>query len=220
MNKRNYQKEMEEVLKELQVDQKGRPSLVLHSCCGPCSSYVMKVLTDFFDLSLFYYNPNIHPQAEYEKRLQTQRELCEKMPFTGKLTFLSSPYDPERFFAQTKGLEEEKEGGSRCEVCFRLRLEETAKEAKRQGADFFTTTLSVSPHKNAPLLNAIGEELAKKYQVNYLVADFKKKEGYKQSVQLAKTYDLYRQDYCGCIYSLRQREEEKAAQEAQKGQVL
>ena len=217
MNRPNFQKEMEQILAGLQVEKTGRKKLLLHSCCGPCSSYVLTALTHFFDIELFYYNPNIHPAEEYAHRLQTQKQLCQQLPREGTIEVLEDvPYDPEAFLSASAGLEGEKEGGRRCEVCFRLRLEKTALEAKKRGADFFTTTLSVSPHKNAALLDAIGRETAQTFGVAYLPADFKKKGGYQQSVALAKTFDLYRQDDCGCIYSL----QERMAQKQQKEQEV
>ena len=191
MNKRNYQKEMEDLIKELQKEEKV-PSLLLHSCCAPCSSYVLEYLSDYFRITVLYYNPNIFPESEYKYRIEEQRRL---------------KYTPDDFYSRIKGLEKEKEGGRRCEKCFRLRLEYAAKLAEEKGFDFFTTTLSISPLKNAPLLNSIGTELAEIYHVPYLVSDFKKKNGYKRSVELSAEYELYRQNYCGCVYSEAERRE-------------
>lgn len=203
MEKINYQKKMEEQFEELS----GTPSLLLHSCCGPCSSYVLEVLSERFSVTVLYYNPNIYPENEYEKRLSEQIKIIDSMPFNNPVKLMPCGYDENEFLTAAEGYESEREGGSRCEKCFRLRMENTAAIAKEKGFDFFTTTLSVSPHKNAPLLNKIGEELSQKYGVKYLYADFKKKEGYKRSIILSKEYDLYRQDYCGCRFSLKEEEE-------------
>ncbi len=200
MEKINFQKKMEEQISSLN----GTPSLLLHSCCGPCSSYVLEVLSEFFRVTVFYFNPNIYPQSEYDKRLSEQLKIIENMPFKNPVTLLPCGYDENEFLSAAKGFENEREGGSRCEKCFRLRMEKTALTAKENGFDFFTTTLSVSPHKNAPLLNEIGDKLSQKYNIKYLYADFKKKEGYKRSIILSKEYDLYRQNYCGCRFSLRE----------------
>ncbi len=187
------QKNMERLLQSLD----GRvPRLLLHSCCGPCSSYVLEYLSEYFDITLFFYNPNIHPKEEYQKRLITQKKLLEKAVYKHGVTFLEGEYDPERFFETVKGLENEKEGGKRCQKCFELRLKEAAKEASNGNFDFFATTLTVSPHKDALIINRIGSEFE-----NYLPSDFKKREGYKRSIILSKQYDLYRQDYCGCVFS-------------------
>ncbi len=172
------------------------PRLLLHSCCGPCSSYVLEYLSDYFDITLLFYNPNIHPAEEYEKRLLTQKRLLERAKYKNPVTFLAGEYDPQRFFDAVKGLEGCKEGGARCEKCFELRLSKAAEIAKKGRFDYFATTLTVSPHKNAVLINEIG----RRYQ-NYLPSDFKKREGYKRSIILSKEYELYRQDYCGCIFS-------------------
>lgn len=173
-----------------------RPRLLLHSCCGPCSSYVLEYLSDYFDITLFFYNPNIQPAEEYEKRLLTQKKLLERAKYKNPVAFLAGEYEPQRFFEAVKGLENCREGGARCEKCFELRLSKAAEIAKKGGFDYFATTLTVSPHKNAVLINEIGG----RYQ-NYLPSDFKKREGYKRSIILSKEYELYRQDYCGCIFS-------------------
>ncbi len=205
MEKINYQKKMEAQIAALD----GVPTLLLHSCCGPCSSAVLETLSRHFEVTILYYNPNIYPEAEYEKRLAEQKKLLEKMPFAHPVHLMECAYDAERFEQAAKGLEDAPEGGARCTACFRLRLEKTAALAKENGFSFFTTTLSVSPHKNAPLLNKIGEEFAKQYGVAYLYADFKKKDGYKRSIALSREYDLYRQDYCGCRFSVRKGKEEE-----------
>lgn len=172
-----------------------RPRLLLHSCCGPCSSYVLEYLSDYFDITLFFYNPNIQPAEEYEKRLSAQKQLLERAKYKNPVAFLAGEYEPQRFFEAVKGLENCREGGARCEKCFELRLSKAAEIAKKGGFDYFATTLTVSPHKNAVLINEIGG----RYQ-NYLPSDFKKREGYKRSIILSKEYELYRQGYCGCIF--------------------
>ena len=177
------------------------PRLLLHSCCGPCSSYVLEYLSDYFDITLFFYNPNIQPAEEYEKRLLTQKKLLERAKYKNPVIFLAGEYEPQCFFDMVKGLEGCKEGGARCEKCFELRLSKAAEIAKKGGFDYFATTLTVSPHKNAVLINEIGG----RYQ-NYLPSDFKKREGYKRSIILSKEYELYRQGYCGCIFSKGERD--------------
>lgn len=194
--KENYQKKLDALLEKLT----DRPKLLLHSCCGPCSSYVTEYLAKYFDLTVFYFNPNIYPPAEYQKRLDTQKSLLDA---TGWATLTESEYDHSKFLEAVRGLEGEPEGGARCVPCFRLRLEQTAKRASQLGFSYFGTTLTVSPHKNAALLNEIGEESGQKYGVIWLPSDFKKKEGYKRSIELSREYGLYRQNYCGCEFSLR-----------------
>lgn len=192
------------VLPENPRETKERPSLLLHSCCAPCSSHVMESLCDHFKLTVFYYNPNIYPEAEYEKRKSEQIRLIGEYNKTGRdIDFIDADYDPDRFDEMSKGLENEREGGSRCFGCFQLRLRKTAEWAKRNGCDFFATTLTVSPHKNAAIINQIGEQIETETSVKFLVADFKKKNGYKRSIELSREYDLYRQTYCGCIFSMK-----------------
>lgn len=200
--KRNYQKELEAYIAEIIKDNK-IPKLLLHSCCAPCSSYCLEYLSEFFAVAVFYYNPNIEPREEYEFRVQEQKRLLSGMKFRHPVSFLEGPYENDLYHAAVSGLEAEKEGGSRCEKCFRMRLEKTAQLAKRENFDCFTTTLSISPLKSAEKLNSIGEELAEKYGVAWLASDFKKKGGYARSIELSKEYNLYRQNYCGCIYSRR-----------------
>ncbi|MCU6761054.1 Uncharacterized BCR%2C COG1636 [uncultured Roseburia sp.] len=202
--KRNYQKELEKKLKTL-TEQACVPSLLLHSCCAPCSSYVLEYLSQYFKITVFYYNPNITQAEEYQKRVREQKHLISRMPFKYPVDFLEGNYEPERFFAAVKGMEQVLEGGERCFACYRLRLEEAAIVCREKGFDFFTTTLTISPLKNAGKLNEIGEALAAEYQVSFLNSDFKKKNGYKRSVELSGEYDLYRQDYCGCIFSRQER---------------
>ena len=195
----NYQKEMESIINNIE---KGNiPTLLLHSCCAPCSSYVLEYLSNHFKITIYYYNPNISPIDEFNKRVEEQKRLIKELPTKNKIDFIEGYYDNNLYEEIIKGLEEEKEGGARCHLCYRMRLENTAKLAKEKGFDYFTTTLSISPYKNSKVLNEIGEELANKYDVNYLYADFKKKDGYKRSIELSKIYGLYRQDYCGCKYS-------------------
>jgi len=193
----NYQIKLEQQIKELN----GRKKLLLHACCAPCSSYVLEYLTEFFDITLFYFNPNIFPKDEYEKRVREVERLLREMPLKSDAELLVGRYRPEEFFELVKGLEELPEGGERCFKCYRQRLEETAKIALEKGFDYFGTTLSISPHKNAEKLNLIGEELEKFYGVKYLYGDFKKKNGYKRSIELSRIYGLYRQNYCGCVFS-------------------
>ncbi len=204
--KQNYQILLEKTIKTLAKEGK-HPRLLLHSCCGPCSSYVMEYLAEHFDITIFYYNPNISPESEFRFRAEEQERLIREMGLG--VHYQLGKYDPERFFALAKGLEHEKEGGERCFKCYRLRLEETAQLAKEQGFDYFTTTLSISPHKNAQVLNQLGAEIAEAYGVPYLFSDFKKKNGYRRSCELSTEYNLYRQDYCGCPFSKAEAEQRK-----------
>ena len=197
----NYQLLMEEKLKSIDSE-KEKPLLLLQCCCAPCSSAVLERLKAHFDLKVYFYNPNIYPEDEYNKRLIQFDKLLACPDFSGGIQILPAVYEPEKFDAAIKGFEDEKEGGKRCEKCFRLRLFETARKAKEIGADYFCTTLTVSPHKNADLLNLIGKEAEAEYGVKYLISDFKKKEGYRRSIELSKRLDLYRQNYCGCKYSI------------------
>lgn len=200
----NYQKELEKTLNRITAEGVV-PKLFLHSCCAPCSSYVIEYLSEYFEITVFYYNPNISPESEYRKRVEEQKSLIDRMPVKHPVTFQEGSYDYSRFLEMAKGLEQVPEGGERCFRCYRLRLEETARLAKEGGYDFFTTTLSISPLKKADKLAEIGQELSGIYEVPYLLSDFKKKNGYKRSVELSKEYDLYRQDYCGCSYSRAER---------------
>ena len=204
----NYQKELEKLILKLQKE--GRvPKLLLHSCCAPCSSYVLEYLSDYFEITVFYYNPNIFPESEYTKRILEQQMLIQDMKFRHPVSFIAGNYERERFYEIARGLEHLKEGGERCFKCYEIRLEEAAKIAKEIEYDYFTTSLSISPMKNAEKLNEIGTKIAAKYGVEYLQSDFKKKNGYKRSIELSKEYGLYRQDYCGCEFSFRDRELEK-----------
>ena len=195
----NYDLEMEKQIKELEEGEK----LFLHACCAPCSSAVLERLSSFFEITIFYYNPNITEKEEYEKRIQEINRLLSLVNTRYPIHLLEGMYEPEKFMKIAKGLEEEKERGKRCYLCYQLRLEETAKMAEELGFSHFATTLTLSPHKNSHWINEIGKNLEKKYQTRYLYSDFKKKEGYKRSIELSKQYNLYRQDYCGCIYSKR-----------------
>ena len=181
-----------------------KKNMLLHSCCRPCSTTVIFELLKDYDLTIYYYNPNIYPTEEYLKRKAEQLRLIDELNSqnNANIKVIDAPYDPEIFEEAVELLQKEKEGGARCAVCFNIRLEKTAKEAKEKGFDVFATTLTVSPHKNAPLINKIGGELSKKYEIEYLVSDFKKKDGYKKSIEYSKEYNLYRQNYCGCKYSI------------------
>lgn len=204
-NKINYQKQLDKLLNQLEETEKV-PKLLLHSCCAPCSSYVLEYLSRYFEITVFYYNPNIYPPEEYKKRVEEQQKFISAREGGYPVSFVEGKYDTETFYAMAKGREDLPEGGARCYDCYRLRLEETAKLAKAEGFDYFTTTLSISPYKNAEWLNEIGAELAGEYGVDYLFSDFKKKNGYKRSIELSAEYGLYRQDYCGCVYSKMERE--------------
>ena len=194
MNKVNYQLELDKIVSRLE----GRPTLLLHSCCGPCSSYVLEYLTQYFEVYLSYYNPNIQPRSEYDKRLENQKLVLEHIP---GVTLAECGYDGEAYNGAVAGLESEPEGGARCTECFRLRLDFAAREAARLECEYCCTTLSVSPHKDAQRINALGYEICAKYGVKWLPGDFKKRNGYKRSIELSNEYGLYRQDYCGCLYS-------------------
>ena len=207
MNKRNYQKELDKKLEELQKEGEV-PTLFLHSCCAPCSSYVLEYLSRYFEITVFYYNPNIYPPSEYEERTSEQERLIRE--FNGEweqesdrhpIHFVAGTYVPDDFYAAAKGLEQEPEGGERCTECFKLRLSEAAREAKAGHFDFFTTTLTISPLKDAERLNRIGEEMGREYGVEFLPSDFKKRNGYKRSTELSREHALYRQNYCGCVFS-------------------
>ena len=223
---RNYQKELDKIIEGLEGGQ--TPRLFLHSCCAPCSSYVLEYLRKYFKITVFYYNPNISMGSEYRKRVEEQKRLIAayndelgKICFekSGKIAgylidIVEGDYEPEQFFQISKGMEQCPEGGERCFACFMLRLEQTAKKAAEGSYDYFATTLTISPLKNTVKLNEIGEQLEKEYGIRWLPSDFKKRNGYKRSIELSKEYDLYRQDYCGCIYSKTEREKEKNAKMA------
>lgn len=199
----NYQKELDRVIEG--IKQEGNvPSLLLHSCCAPCSSYVLEYLSDYFQITVFYYNPNIFPESEYTKRILEQQMLISDMKVRYPVSFIAGNYDKEKFYEMAKGMEHLKEGQERCLKCYELRLRESARLARSGEFDYFTTTLSISPLKNADRLNEIGMRLEKEYGVPYLQSDFKKKNGYKRSIELSKEFGLYRQDYCGCEFSMNQ----------------
>lgn len=206
MNKRDYQRELDALLLSTQGE---NPSLLLHCCCAPCSSYVLEYLAEHFAITAFYYNPNISPESEYQKRVEElERLLC----LTGRQTeipLIAGEYHPDQFYATCKGLESLPEGGERCFACYSLRLRESAKQAAQRGCAYFTTTLSISPYKNAQKLNELGEQFAAEYGVKWLPSDFKKRGGYQRSILLSKEYGLYRQDYCGCSYSKLEAEQRK-----------
>lgn len=205
MNTRNYQKELDHIIQKNQTSGV-KPTLFLHCCCAPCSSFVLEYLHSYFQITVFFYNPNITKEEEYEKRKAELKRYLLEVPFGNEIAIQDCDYEKEKYLDSIKGLEKEPERGKRCEVCFRLRLEETCRQAVRQNFDYFCTTLSISPHKDAGLLMQIGEELARDNPVTYLPSDFKKRNGYKRSIELSREYQLYRQDYCGCVFSKRERE--------------
>ncbi|MBO5896053.1 MAG: epoxyqueuosine reductase QueH [Clostridia bacterium] len=203
--KQNYQLIMQKEIEQTKALPQ-KPTLLLHACCAPCSSAVLEVLAEHFDLTIFFYNPNISPKSEFDYRLEELHRLLREMNLT-EITIISPDYDEREFFNIAKGKEELPEGGARCKDCYLLRLKKTAEYAKNGGFDYFTTTLSVSPYKNAQALNEIGCALSEEYGVKYLISDFKKGDGYKRSCQLSREYNLYRQNYCGCGFSKAQAEE-------------
>lgn len=207
MNKINYQKKLENII-ERNKREDILPSLLLHSCCAPCSSYTIEYLSDYFKISVLYYNPNISPREEYEKRKAEQIRLIQSMPVKNDVNFADCDYDCNEFFKIAKGYEDCREGGERCFRCYEQRLRRTAQEAQKGGYDYFCTTLSISPLKSAQKINEIGERLSEEYGVLWLPSDFKKREGYKRSIELSKEYNLYRQNFCGCVYSRREAENE------------
>ena len=198
MNRRNYFKELERLIGK----QEGRPSLLLHACCGPCSSGVLEYLTEHFDITILWYNPNLFPEEEFEKRYDALAELLEKMGLKDTVPVIKEPWASEDYYEAVRGLEDEPEGGERCKECFRVRLEKTARAAKEKGFDFFCTTLTVSRHKNAVLINAIGEHQAEMTGAVWLPSDFKKHDGENRAVEMSEKYGIYRQVYCGCEFSL------------------
>ena len=212
---RNYQRELDRI-----IQKRGQktPRVLLHSCCGPCSSAVLEYITQYFDVTLLWYNPNLYPKEEFDRRFRTQVELIEKMGLADKVNILAEPWKSEDYYRRVKGLENEPEGGKRCAECFRLRLLETARLAKHYGYDYFCTTLTLSRHKDAVLINTIGEEIAKAVGVSWLPSDFKKRNGENRSIELSEQYGLHRQLYCGCEFSLRKREETAKAPEKQQAE--
>ena len=202
-NKTNYSVICEQMIKD-HCSGEQKPRLLLHVCCAPCSSSVVEYLSKHFRIELYYYNPNIHPESEYRRRYGEFEKLIDRAEFFDSVMLSEGDYDTDRFFETARGLEAEAEGGVRCEACIRLRMEESARVARERGFDFFTTTLSVSPHKNAAYINELGAALEGEYGVRYLYADFKKKNGYARSIELCKEYDVYRQNWCGCVFSARE----------------
>lgn len=200
MNKVNYQKELDKIIEN---NAGTKPRLLLHSCCAPCSSYVLEYLSRYFDITVFYFNPNISPKDEYIKRVDEVKRLIKEMPACADVKFIEGRYEPSEFYDAAKGLEDASEGGERCLKCFELRLNEAAKTAAETGAEYVCTTLTISPLKSAENLNRIGEETAARYGVKWLPSDFKKKNGYKRSIELSNEYNLFRQNYCGCVFSKR-----------------
>ena len=200
MNKVNYQKELDKIIEN---NTGTKPRLLLHSCCAPCSSYVLEYLSRYFDITVFYFNPNISPKDEYIKRVDEVKRLIKEMPACADVKFIEGRYEPSEFYEAAKGFEDAPEGGERCLKCFELRLNEAAKTAAETGAEYVCTTLTISPLKNAENLNRIGEETATRYGVKWLPSDFKKKNGYKRSIELSNEYNLFRQNYCGCVFSKR-----------------
>ena len=195
----NYQKKLEELVKTLN----NKPRLLLHSCCGPCSTEVISYLKDYFEITVFYYNPNIEPEEEYIHRKKEQIRFLKEYK-DAEISFLDCEYDNASFKEIAKGLEQVKEGGARCNKCFYLRMKKTAEVAKEKGFEYFGTTLTVSPHKNSTTINEIGEKISEECNIKYIYGDFKKNDGYKKSIELSKTYNLYRQNYCGCLYGKEQ----------------
>ena len=214
--KQNYHLKMQELIQEFCSEEKV-PKLLLHSCCAPCSSYCLELLSQYFSITVFYYNPNIYPPKEYEMRVEEQAKFISKLnqnAIKHPISFVEGTYDTERFYEMAKGMEHLKEGGERCFACYEMRLRESCAYAKEQDFDFFTTTLSISPLKNATKLNEIGAKLEAEYGVRYLYSDFKKKNGYKRSTEISNEYEMYRQYYCGCVYSKKQRDEEISKKES------
>lgn len=207
MNKINYQKELDKIISALG---ESVPKLLLHSCCAPCSSYTLEYLSNYFDITVYYYNPNISPKAEFDKRFAEQKRLIEALPTKHPIKLKLGEYNYNDFLSVAKGYEDIPEGGERCFRCYRLRLESSARLAKEQGFDYFCATLSISPLKNSQKINEIGFEVAEKYGVKWLPSDFKKKEGYKRSIELSRQYDLYRQNFCGCVFSKKEKDNEQA----------
>lgn len=204
-NKRNFQKELDSLIERLQKEGKV-PKLFLHSCCAPCSSYCLEYLSEYFEITVFYYNPNIYPPEEYQERAAEQKRFIESFPAKHPISYIEGAYDTKRFYEMARGMEQLPEGGERCFACYELRMREAAAMAKEGGYDYFTTTLSISPLKNAEKINEIGEALEAELGIRHLTSDFKKKNGYKRSTELSKEYKLYRQSYCGCVFSKNERE--------------
>ena len=208
----NYQLELEKIIKEIEKNG-DTPSLLLHSCCGPCSSYVLEYLSQYFLITIFYYNPNIYPSEEYWYRVDEQQKIIDITKAKNPIKMVTGAYDVERFYEMARGMEDMREGGQRCHKCYEMRLKEAAIFAKKEGYDYFTTTLSISPHKNSQVLNHIAKDLSDRIGVKNLPSDFKKKGGYKRSCEITREYGFYRQDYCGCVFSKREMEERNLSKE-------
>ncbi|MCI5600177.1 MAG: epoxyqueuosine reductase QueH [Hallerella porci] len=214
MNPVDYQRKLDGILRDL--EKRGEvPSLLLHCCCAPCSTYVLEYLSNYFRITTFYYNPNIFPEEEYQHRVAELKRFSAEFPTKYPVQFLEGNYEPAKYYAAVKGLEHDPEGGARCLKCFELRLGESAKVAKELGMDYFTTTLTISPMKDAAVLNEIGEKMAEKFGVRHLPSNFKKRNGFLRSTEICKIYGLYRQDFCGCVYSKMERERAQKAAETQ-----
>ena len=205
MNKINYQNQLDRIIENISPEKP--PKLLLHSCCAPCSSYTLEYLSRYFDITVYYFNPNISPKQEFDKRFEEQKRLISQMPFINSVTLVEGDYNYDDFLEIAKGLENVPEGGERCFRCYKMRLESTARLAKEQGFDYFCTTLSISPLKNSQKINELGFEFEEKYGVKWLPSDFKKREGYKRSIELSREYSLYRQNFCGCVFSKNQQGE-------------
>lgn len=205
MNKINYQNQLDRIIENISPD--NPPRLLLHSCCAPCSSYTLEYLSRYFDITVYYFNPNISPKQEFDKRFEEQKRLISQMPFKNRVALVEGDYNYDDFLEIAKGLENVREGGERCFRCYKMRLESTARLAKEQSFDYFCTTLSISPLKNSQKINELGFEIEEKYGVKWLPSDFKKREGYKRSIQLSREYSLYRQNFCGCVFSKNQQGE-------------
>lgn len=216
MNNRNYQRELDRLI---QKQGENRPRLLLHCCCGPCSSSVLETMTQHFDITALWYNPNIYPQSEFDLRFQTFVKLIEDMGLADRVSIMAEPHRKQDYYGRIKGLENEPEGGKRCTECFRVRLTETARLAKEYGFDYFCTTLTLSRHKDAIRINTIAEEIAADVGVKWLPSDFKKHDGENRSIELCEKYNVYRQLYCGCEFSLHRREEVAAEREKEQHEV-
>lgn len=218
MKNQNYHQKMLDLIKENCKNKV--PKLLLHSCCAPCSSYCLELLSEYFEITVIYYNPNIYPPEEYHMRVEEQRRFIELFPVKHKISFVEGDYDTALFYEKIKGMEHLQEGQKRCFACYEMRLRTTCEYAVRHGFDFFTTTLSISPMKNAQKLNEIGAKLEAEFHMPYLYSDFKKQNGYKRSTEISNEYDMYRQYYCGCIFSKKQRDDEIARKKASDGHMV